>query len=205
MSHASAHICAHTARRRGSAAEPLLVHTIGHAGGVEPPESPLIALPTSLEDRDAARRARRQLTVATVLCFIFMGAEVVGGYYANSLAIMTDAAHLLSDVAGLLISLFSLWYVALSCPSIGIHAHSPCSRRLSTKSPTIDVHTFGFHRVEIIGALAGVLLIWALTGGELLAKLQHLRRFVVNVPPPCALALSACLGGYRARAQPRGR
>jgi zinc transporter 2 len=36
-------------------------------------------------------------------------AEVVGGYLAGSLAIMTDAAHLLSDFVGFLVSLFSIW------------------------------------------------------------------------------------------------
>lgn len=33
----------------------------------------------------------------------------IGGYIANSLAIMTDAAHLLSDFAGFMISLLALW------------------------------------------------------------------------------------------------
>lgn len=94
-------------------------------------------------EQSDARRALRKLRCAAVLCFVFMGGEVYGGYMANSLAIMTDAAHLLSDVAGLLISMFSLW--------------------LSTKPPS-SKHTFGFHRIEIIGALAGVMLIWALTG-----------------------------------------
>lgn len=32
-----------------------------------------------------------------------------GGYLAHSLAVMTDAAHLLTDFASMLISLFSLW------------------------------------------------------------------------------------------------
>ena len=32
-----------------------------------------------------------------------------GGYFANSLAIMTDAAHLLSDFAGFMISLVAIW------------------------------------------------------------------------------------------------
>jgi len=36
-------------------------------------------------------------------------AEVVGGYLAGSLAVMTDAAHLLSDFAGFLVSLFAIW------------------------------------------------------------------------------------------------
>lgn len=62
---------------------------------------------------------------------------------ANSLAVLTDAAHLLSDLAGFLISIFALW--------------------LASKAPTSRL-SFGFHRAEILGALVSVLLIWLLTG-----------------------------------------
>lgn len=91
----------------------------------------------------ANKKARRALILASVFCCIFMILEVVGGIIANSLAIMTDAAHLLSDLAGMLISIFALWL-----------AQRPATSRLS----------FGFHRAEILGALISVLLIWVLTG-----------------------------------------
>lgn len=48
-----------------------------------------------------------------------------GGYLAHSLAIMTDAAHLLTDVGSMAVSLFSLW--------------------VSTRPPTTTM-TFGWHR-----------------------------------------------------------
>lgn len=114
----------------GSAATPLLA---AHSHGSKEEGS---------EDA-SKRKARCQLQTAIVFCFMFMCAEVVGGYFANSLAIMTDAAHLLSDVAGLLINVFALW--------------------LSSKPPTSNL-TYGYHRVEVLGALASVLLIWLLTG-----------------------------------------
>lgn len=44
-----------------------------------------------------------------VICLIFMAAEIVGGVMAGSLAILTDAAHLMSDVAGFGISIFAIW------------------------------------------------------------------------------------------------
>ena len=69
--------------------------------------------------------------------------QVVGGIYANSLAVLTDAAHLLSDLAGFLISIFALW--------------------LASIEPTSTL-SFGFHRAEILGALLSVLLIWVMTG-----------------------------------------
>lgn len=50
-----------------------------------------------------------KLLLVTGLSFIFMGGEIVGGYLSGSLAIITDAAHMLSDVAGFLISYFAIY------------------------------------------------------------------------------------------------
>lgn len=91
----------------------------------------------------SARRARNKLLVACVLCVVFIVGELLGGILAGSLAIMTDAAHLLSDLAGFLISLFALYM-----------AQRPPSSTLS----------FGWQRIEILAAVLSVLLIWALTG-----------------------------------------
>ncbi|XP_069361585.1 proton-coupled zinc antiporter SLC30A2 isoform X4 [Maniola hyperantus] len=68
--------------------------------------------------------------------------EIVGGILSNSLAIATDAAHLLTDFASFMISLFSLWV-----------ASRPATRKMS----------FGWYRAEVIGALTSVLLIWVVT------------------------------------------
>ena len=35
--------------------------------------------------------------------------EIVGGYIANSIAIMTDAAHMLSDISGFMISYLAIY------------------------------------------------------------------------------------------------
>ena len=43
-----------------------------------------------------------------MICFLFMVAEVIGGYLSNSVAIMTDAAHMLSDCSGFIISILSI-------------------------------------------------------------------------------------------------
>ena len=71
-----------------------------------------------------------------------MTIEFIGGYIAGSLAVMTDAAHLLSDLAGFLISMFSLFI-----------ATRPANPSL----------TYGYHRSEVIGALSSILIIWVLT------------------------------------------
>jgi hypothetical protein len=54
--------------------------------------------------------AVRKLLWATVFATIFMFGEFVAGYYANSLAIMTDAAHLLADIASFMLSLLAIWF-----------------------------------------------------------------------------------------------
>ncbi|XP_006037906.1 zinc transporter 3 [Alligator sinensis] len=88
-------------------------------------------------------QAHRKLSITCAICVVFMVGEVVGGYLAHSLAIMTDAAHLLTDVGSMSVSLFSLW--------------------VSTRPPTKTM-SFGWHRSETLGALASVLSIWIVTG-----------------------------------------
>lgn len=89
------------------------------------------------------KKARKKLLLASTLCVIFMIAEIVGGVLSNSLAIATDAAHLLTDFASFMISLFSIWV-----------AGRPATRKMP----------FGWYRAEVIGALTSVLLIWVVTG-----------------------------------------
>ncbi|CAJ2663167.1 unnamed protein product [Trifolium pratense] len=96
----------------------------------------------SLDSKERST-SMRKLLVAVILCVIFMTVELVGGIKANSLAILTDAAHLLSDVAAFAISLFSLW-------AAGWEA-----------TPR---QSYGFYRIEILGALVSIQLIWLLTG-----------------------------------------
>ena len=53
--------------------------------------------------REENKAAINKLIKICCFCFTFMTIEFVGGYIAGSLAVMTDAAHLLSDLAGFLI------------------------------------------------------------------------------------------------------
>ena len=84
----------------------------------------------------------RSLYIVSVLCFFFMVIEVIGGYLANSIAIMSDAAHMFSDLLGFIISIFSI-YIA--------------------KRSAVHSMSFGYHRAEVIGALSSVMIIWGLT------------------------------------------
>ncbi|XP_037097204.1 zinc transporter 2-like isoform X3 [Syngnathus acus] len=93
-------------------------------------------------ERAERRRAGKRLMVALVISLVFMVAEVLGGYASHSLAIMTDAAHLLSDVGSISLSIFSLW--------------------ISGRTPT-RTFTFGWRRAEIVGMLVSLSSIWAVT------------------------------------------
>ncbi|XP_041508217.1 zinc transporter 2 [Microtus oregoni] len=115
--------------------------------------------------------ARRKLYVASAICLVFMIGEIIGGYLAHSLAIMTDAAHLLTDFASMLISLFSLWV----------------SSRPATKTMN-----FGWQRAEILGALVSVLSIWVVTGVLVYLAVQRLISGDYEIKGGTMLITSAC-------------
>ena len=77
--------------------------------------------------------------MATVLCSLFVTGEVVGGWVSGSLAIMSDAAHVFSDLASFGVSLGVLY--------------------IAERRPTKKM-TFGYHRVEALGALATLIITW---------------------------------------------
>lgn len=82
---------------------------------------------------------RRALWISLVANGGFLVAEVVGGIVFNSLALLADAAHMLSDVVGLTIALVAQTLMV-----------RPATRR----------HSYGFQRAEVLGGqLNGILLV----------------------------------------------
>ncbi|KAI9275575.1 cation efflux family-domain-containing protein [Phascolomyces articulosus] len=96
----------------------------------------------SNRDGGAASSTKKKLWFATALALVFFTTELIAGYFANSLALMSDAFHLLSDVASFIVALAAIY--------------------LAEKPPT-KRHTFGFHRAEVIAAMVSVFTIWILT------------------------------------------
>jgi len=85
------------------------------------------------------RNARGSLKRALIITAVFLVAEFAGALYTNSLALLADSGHMLTDVAALSLSLAATWFSA---------------RRATPQK------TFGFYRVEILAALMnGVFLI----------------------------------------------
>ncbi len=76
--------------------------------------------------------------IGVTLNSAFVVAELVFGYGAQSLALISDAVHNLSDVMALLLAWGGLW--------------------LTRKQPT-DRHTYGYRRASILAALANAALL----------------------------------------------
>jgi cobalt-zinc-cadmium efflux system protein len=100
------------------------------------------------------RAVRAGLVVSSLLSL----GEVVGGYLTNSLALMSDAAHLLTDVAALALALFALWV---------------CTR------PASQSKTFGYYRAEILAALVNGVVLWMVV---IFILLEAWRRLLVPQP-----------------------
>jgi cobalt-zinc-cadmium efflux system protein len=91
----------------------------------------------------AADADRRWLTVALALIASFMAVEVVAGIVASSLALLSDAAHMLTDAGAIALALFAVRLAA-----------RPPSRR----------YTFGLGRAEILSAQANGAVLLVLAG-----------------------------------------
>ncbi len=92
-------------------------------------------------DLDDSLMGRLKLSI--ILTGLIFVAELVGGYMTNSLALMSDAAHVFMDVFALTLSLFAIYI---------------------SKLPANEKRTFGLHRVEVFVAFVNSLTILFVTG-----------------------------------------
>jgi cobalt-zinc-cadmium efflux system protein len=81
---------------------------------------------------------RRHLTIAFGIALGLLVIEVLGGIAANSLAVLADAGHVLTDVTGIGLSLAAMWIAG---------------------RPATDGRTFGYYRAEIFAAIANAVLL----------------------------------------------
>jgi cobalt-zinc-cadmium efflux system protein len=79
------------------------------------------------------------LKIALGLTFLYMFAEAIGGWLTNSLALLADAGHMLTDVAALALTLAAIWFAS---------------------RPATPSKTFGYYRLEILAAFVnGIALV----------------------------------------------
>ncbi len=106
-------------------------------------------------DPNAGPAQQNRLRIALLLTAIFFVAEVVGGFLSNSLALLADAGHMLTDVAALALSLFVVWF---------------------SRQPASPEKTYGYLRWEILAALLNGTVLLVVSGAilwESAARLRH--------------------------------
>lgn len=85
----------------------------------------------------------RRLQIAAVVTTLFVFVEFAAGLWANSLGLISDAGHNLSDAVSLLLTLWAFY--------------------ISTR-PADDTRTFGYHRVGVLAALFNAVTLVLLAG-----------------------------------------
>ncbi len=135
-----------------------LAHDDGHAHGLR---------------RASAGPARegeaRRLALTLALALVAMLVEGVGGWLSNSLALLSDAGHMLADAGAIGLSLFAL--------------------RVAIR-PADARRTYGYYRLEILAALFNGALLIAIAGGiviEAYERLRHPEPVQVNLVVALAL------------------
>ncbi|XXF81015.1 cation diffusion facilitator family transporter [Myxococcaceae bacterium GXIMD 01537] len=121
-------------------------HGHGHSHGHAPRRSGGLA-----EER---RKDRRRLLFALGLTATIAVAEAVGGWLTNSLALLSDAGHMFTDVSALLLSLLALWF-----------AGKPADKK----------KTYGYYRMEILSALLNGVLLLGITAFILYEAWERVR------------------------------
>lgn len=104
--------------------------------------------------RDGSRGNRVRIAVALAITLTVLVVEVVGALLSGSLALLGDAGHMASDSIGLAVALVASVFAA---------------------RPATDRHTFGFQRMEVLGALVNGLI---LTVVAVLVGIEGVRRLI---------------------------
>jgi cobalt-zinc-cadmium efflux system protein len=85
----------------------------------------------------------KRLKLALAISSVYFFAELIAGFITNSLALLSDAGHMLSDIGAMALSLFAFYFA---------------------KRPATEQSTYGYHRVEILAALFNGLALWLIVG-----------------------------------------
>ena len=124
----------------------------------------------------AAARNRRRLVAVFVLTLAILAVETIGGIASNSLALLADAGHMLTDVVGVGMALLAIWFAG---------------------RPASNERTYGYLRVEIIAAVTNAFLLFGVAAFILYEAWRRL-----SEPPDIAsgLMLAVALVGLGANA-----
>lgn len=103
--------------------------------------------------QDARSHDKRRLAFTLGLSSLYLFAELAGGLYTGSLALLADAGHMLADVGALALALFAFWLA---------------------ERPAGAARTFGWRRFEILAALANGLVLAVVAVGVAFEAFERL-------------------------------
>lgn len=95
----------------------------------------------SIHLEEGLHKEKKAFYSAIVIAFLFMLLEIIGGLIANSLALISDALHMFTDVGALVLGLIVITIF---------------------KKPVTAKKTYGYERAEVLGALASGVTLWIL-------------------------------------------
>jgi len=96
-----------------------------------------------MHDHRHAPTGMKNLTIALAITFCLLIVELVGGILTNSLALMTDALHMLNDSFALIFSLIAGWLA---------------------QRPITMKRTYGYRRAEVLAAFVNGIFLWIVVG-----------------------------------------
>jgi cobalt-zinc-cadmium efflux system protein len=118
----------------------------------------------------AAHASVRSLRIALILTGAFLVVEVIGGFLSNSLALLADAGHMLTDVAALALSLFVAWF---------------------SRQPGTPQKSYGYLRWEILAAFLNGSALLLISAGIIVESVLRIR----NPEPVGGLMLWVAVAG----------
>ena len=86
----------------------------------------------------AAGKNKKSLAIVFGLTSFYLIVEIIGGFWTGSLALLADAGHMLTDVAGVGLALLAIWFA---------------------EKPATPERTYGYYRVEILAALTNAVVL----------------------------------------------
>ena len=127
----------------------------------------------------AAHSSIKRLRIALALSGAFLVVEIIGGFLSNSLALIADAGHMLTDVAALALSLFVAWF---------------------TRQPTTPQKSYGYLRWEILAAFLNGSALLLISAAIIIESIVRIR----TPEPVGGLMLWVAIGGLITNDSPSG-
>jgi zinc transporter 2 len=111
--------------------------------------------------------AEKLLHFLAIITSIYIVAQLTGGILANSLAIIADSGHVLTDLASFLISIYMMRIAKIP----GLIYHTLII--MLTNNSARGQFSYGYLRAEFIGALFSIFIIWTITVKRIIKKIKQ--------------------------------